>query len=131
MSSVTPNVLDVDVKVLNIEIGAHVETTEEVFLMSTEEREHQAIIAKNGFGAHITTTTSMRETTTQFEENKIVNYEVSIDKYKLDQQAQRITDLESQLRARDKQLQKKTKTMSYQTTGLMKKNADQMDRFED
>jgi hypothetical protein len=110
---ITPNVLNVDAKVLNIEIGVHVQRTEEVFMMTTEERENQAIIAQSGSGTNITTTSSMCETTTQFEENKIVNYEVSIDKYKLDQQAKIITDLEIQLKMRDIQLIMKTKMISY------------------
>jgi hypothetical protein len=111
--NITPNVLKVNAKVLNIEIGMHVQRTEEEFMMTTEEREHQTIIAQFGSGTNITTTSSMRETTTQFEENKIINYEVNIDKYKLDQQAKRIIDLENQLKMRDNKLLMKTKMMSY------------------
>jgi hypothetical protein len=54
-------------------------------MMTTEEREHQMIINKNRFDEkHISGNSSMGETQTNFE-NKVVNYEIGIDKYKIDQ----------------------------------------------
>ena len=58
-------------------------------MMTTEERDHQAIIIKGtdcDNGKTMTGNSSLHGTQTEFE-NKVVNYEVSLEKYKLQQQA--------------------------------------------
>ena len=38
----------IDLNVVEIQIGAHLETTGDVFMATTEDREHQAVINKSG-----------------------------------------------------------------------------------